>query len=333
MRQVRLTDNDKFIYENEIRPFLPERIFDAHCHLMFDEFHPGLDETMPFTRDPMLRNVDLAHAETWWQALFPDAHVAGLLMGTPTQACDWKGENEAVAENVSGSRHRLSIMTHPETPPSELESEILRLKPSGLKPYMVFVGSREPNSASITDLIPETQIALANRHRLSITLHVAKPRGMADPENLRDLTRLVRDYPNCNFILAHCGRCFITPNMEAVLEKLPVADNLWLDTSAVCDIGVFTSLLGGYDRTRLLFGTDLVTATGFRGSYVRLGTSWHACTPEMVARPGGLEAKATFAAYESLCALCHAAKFCRLSEQDLADIFFNNAAGLFNLGD
>ena len=329
MRTVHLAESDALIYAHEIRPFLPETLFDAHCHLLFNEFHPRLEELMPLARDPLLGNVDLAHLRTWWRALFPDAAVTGLLMGFPTEGCDAKGENERVAQSAGKERLPFAILTRPETPAKELEAEVLRLKPAGLKPYMVFVRNKDPNAASITDLIPEPQIAVAAGRRLAIILHVAKPRGMADPENLRDIARLVREYPNCNFVLAHCGRCFITPNMETVLENLPAAENLWFDTSAVCDIGVFIALFERYDRTRILFGTDLVTAAGFRGSYVRLGMSWHVCTPDMVVRPGGLESRATFAAYENLCALLHAARFCKLSEEERRNIFHDNAARLF----
>ena len=329
MRTVHLTPGDRLIYEQEIRPFLPHTLFDAHCHLLLNEFHPRLEECVPLSRDPHLSNVDLPYIETWWRALFPDAETSGMIMGFPTQDCDWASENDRVAQSAHERHIPFSILTHPATPPGELEAEILRLKPSGLKPYMVFVQDKDPNAASITDLIPESQIALADKHRLAIILHVAKPRGMADPENLRDIIRLARDYPNCNFVLAHCGRCFITPNMETVLEQLPAMENLWFDTSAVCDMGVFIALFEKYDRTRIVFGTDLVTPTGFRGSYVRLGMSWHLCAPEMVARPGGIESQATFAAYENLCALIHAARFCKLSEQERNNIFRNNAVQLF----
>ena len=160
-------------------------------------------------------------------------------------------------------------------------------------------------------------------------LHVSKPRGMADDENLAEIARLVRDFPNCHFILAHCGRCFIPPNMESALDKLPVAENLWVDTSAVCDLGVFMELLRRYDRSRILFGTDLVTAVAFRGSYVRLGMSWHVCTADMVARAGGMADKTTFAAYESLAALCRAMRLCSCSEDDRLGMFYRNACGLF----
>jgi tetratricopeptide (TPR) repeat protein len=70
--------------------------------------------------------------------------------------------------------------------------------------------------------------------------------------------RLIKEYPNCQFILAHCGRCFISPNMKDALEGLPIAENLWIDTSAVCDTGVFLELFSRCDISRILFGTDLV---------------------------------------------------------------------------
>ena len=154
---------------------------------------------------------------------------------------------------------------------------------------------------------------------------------MADSDNLKDISRLVNQYPKIQFILAHCGRCFIAPNMAAALDALPVAENLWIDTSAVCDTGVFLELFSRYDLSRILFGTDLVNASAFRGSYVRLGMSWHAVTPKMLARDGGLENRSTFAAYENVSALFRAARFCHVSKDDIQNIFYHNAAGLFKL--
>ena len=325
---IKLTDDDRLIYEKEIRPWLPDRIFDAHAHLIANRLHPDLADCMPLALKPELGNINRRRLEEWWRALLPDAHVSGLLMGMPTRGCDWRAENAYVAGESRGSECRFSLMTHPGLSPEELEADILEYQPAGLKPYMAFTDLEDPNTASITDMIPEAQVAVADKYGLAVTLHVAKLSGMADLGNLETLARLVRAYPRCNFILAHCGRCFITPNMEATLEGLPVAENLWMDTSAVCDVGVFITLLRGYDRGRILFGTDLVTATGFRGRYVRLGMSWHVCTE---ARVSGLPRRATFAAYENLSALCYAARFCGLTDQERRQVFWENAARLFEL--
>jgi predicted TIM-barrel fold metal-dependent hydrolase len=329
MRSIERTEHDRLIYEQEIRPWIPEQVFDAHAHLIANRFHPRLKETMPMACDPMLGEVDCAYLQEWWRALLPDSFVSGMLMGFPTIDVEMARENTYVAEQSTAAGYPFALLTHPETPTADLREEIKRLRPSVLKPYLVFAQNGDTSLAAITDFIPESQLALADEFGLAVMLHVSKPRGMADANNLADIARLLRDFPNCHFILAHCGRCFIPPNMETMLEQLPVAENLWLDTSAVCDLGAFLELLNRYDRSRILFGTDLVTATAFRGNYIRMGMSWHACTAKMVTRAGGMPDKTTFAAYENLAALCRAMRLCACGEEDRQSIFYHNACGLF----
>ena len=147
-----------------------------------------------------------------------------------------------------------------------------------------------------------------------------------------NISRLIKEYPNCQLILAHCGRCFIAPNLAYALDSMPIAENLWIDTSAVCDSGVFLELFSRYDISRILFGTDLVNPTVFRDSYVRLGLSRHAVTPEMIEqRANVLKSKATFAGYETLSALIHPARYSDVSNNDIQNIFYCNATNLFNL--
>jgi glutamate-1-semialdehyde 2,1-aminomutase len=326
-----LTNTDRFIYDNEIKPYLPHRVFDAHTHIQIPKFHPDLEIEMPLTKNPLFHDIDMEVLKSWWEILFPDAAVRGLILGMPTKECDIRGVNQYMAQHIDTNTYRFSILTGPQLSDNELEQQIIQYKPHGLKPYMCFSRKQNHNESGISDLISESQIALADKYRLAITLHVAKPRGMADTDNLKEINRLVKAYPHCNFILAHCGRCFIAPNMERALKSLSAAENLWFDTSAVCDTGVFLYLLSGYDKQRILFGTDLVTASGFRGTYVRMGMSWDWSCQENVQRPNGQDIRATFAAYENLCAFFHAAKFCKLSKSDFDNIFFNNAAKLFKI--
>jgi hypothetical protein len=300
-----------------------------HTHVLINRFHPNLETVMPLaTADSLLNDVDVPLLQSWWKTLFPDSQVKGLILGFPTKNCDIQGINNYLADNVSQTNNKFSLLTHPATTAQALTEQVTRLKPFGLKPYMVFAQVPDPQSARITDMIPESQLAVADKFGLCVTLHVAKPRGMADPENLADIVRLIHDYPRCKFILAHCGRCFIAPNMEDALAKLPVAENLWIDTSAVCDIGVFLNLLSNYDISRIVFGTDLVTASGFRGAYVKMGMSWEACVENMLNRPNGRQIRATFAAYENLYALLQAAKFCKLSTGDIDCLFYTNSMRL-----
>ena len=329
MRTIPLTEDDRLIYETEIQPWLPARLFDAHTHLLFDDCHPQMAETMPMALDPLLNNVDLARLQQWWRTLFPDCDVRGMVMGFPTRDVRMAEENRLVAAECAPVAYPFAWLVKPSDDLAQLEDEIQRYKPAVLKPYMCFVEDKPVNEADITDLIPEGQLALADKYGLAVMLHVAKPWGMGDPDNLRDIGRLSATYPRCQFILAHCGRCFITPNAERMVDRLVRADNVWMDTSAVCDSGVFLTVLKHYDRKKILFGTDLATAVGFRGNYIRLGTSWHVCTDEMVSRKGGMARGATYAAYEGIAALCFALRFLAVPEEEREDIFFRNGEGLF----
>ena len=327
MNKLKITGNDLFIYQNEIAPYLPKKIFDAHSHLCIAEFHDyQADES-----DPFFYNVDMNDLESSWITFFPDSQVNGLIMGMPVYNCDLEAENKFIAQSISNKNNRFSLMIKPQMSVKSIIGAVKQFNPTGLKPYLVHALVEDKQDARITDFITEEQLEIADQFGLTITLHVSKARGMADEENLKDISRLIKKYPNVQFILAHCGRNFIAPNMAATLDALPVAENLWIDTSAVCDTGVFLELFSRYDLSRILFGTDLVNAAAFRGNYIRLGMSWHAVTPQMLNREGGLESKATFAVYQNLIALFQAARFCRLRENDVENIFYNNAAELFKL--
>lgn len=329
MRTIQLTDDDRLIYQEEIRPWLPDRVFDAHTHLLINHCHPRLSETMPLADDPLLCDVDLPWLQEWWATLLPDADVRGMVMGFPTPDVAMAEENRIVAKECAVAGYPFAWLVKPGDDPGQLETDLREFKPAVLKPYMCFVEDKPMHGAGITDLIPEAQLAHAHKYGLAVMLHVSKPRGMGDPENLKDITHLASKYPDCQFILAHCGRCFITPNAERMVASLPREENIWMDTSAVCDPGVFLTVLKHYDRRKILFGTDLVTAVAFRGNYIRMGMGWHVCTDAMVRRQGGMADRSTFAAYENLAALCFAMRFLELPEIERNAIFHDNAERLF----
>ena len=113
MRSVELTEYDRHIYEQEIRPYLPERVFDAHCHLIANRLHPRLSETMALAEEPMLGNVDCEYLEAWWKALMPDVDVAGMVMPFPTAYVLMDKENRYVRDQVADAGYPFAMMTHP----------------------------------------------------------------------------------------------------------------------------------------------------------------------------------------------------------------------------
>jgi glutamate-1-semialdehyde 2,1-aminomutase len=325
--EPQLTEYDRFIWDREIADVLPDRLFDAHTHLIRNDLHPEIETRVPLATKPGLGNIDLASLETGWRVLLPDKEVTGLAMGFPSRDCDWQAENEWVAEQCAGTDHRSALLVHPEYAPDALEADIKRLHPAVLKPYMVFTRHHNPEDTTITDMMPEALLAVADRHKLAVILHAGRGRGMADPENLAQINRLARNYPGCIFILAHCGRCFIPTNMADTLDGLDDNENIFFDTSAVCNSAVFDILLRGWDRRRILFGSDLITASAFRGSYIRLGMGWHLCEAERLPRTH----RATFALYENLAALAHALQTARLSPGEITALFHDNARRILDL--
>ena len=55
---------------------------------------------------------------------------------------------------------------------------------------------------------PERHLEVANRYGLPVTLQLSKRRGIADPDNIRDLEHLTDRYGAVKWILAHCARGF-----------------------------------------------------------------------------------------------------------------------------
>src|SRR5690606_6965270 len=119
-----LTDDDRLIYEEEIRPWLPARIFDAHTHLLLNEFHPRPAETIPLASDPLLGNVDLPWLQQWRKTLLPDAEVRGMVMGFPTIDVRMAEENRAVAAQCAPAGYPFAWLVRPSDDPERLEADI-----------------------------------------------------------------------------------------------------------------------------------------------------------------------------------------------------------------
>ncbi len=69
--------DDILIYNNEIRPYIPEKIFDAHTHLCkreLHEYHSDLDGLYNLSND-----VGMSELENCWKTLLPDSEIKTLL--------------------------------------------------------------------------------------------------------------------------------------------------------------------------------------------------------------------------------------------------------------
>ena len=155
------------------------------------------------------------------------------------------------------------------------------------------------SGARICDFLPESLIEVAHHKKLAITMHLAKPTGPADPDNQRDLARYTREYPNAQWILAHCARSFNSFMMEEAIHFLCDLPNIWYDTSAVNDLYAHYLLMKHEDRKRVMFGSDNVVAGCARGKYITYGRAW-LFYPGNEAGTPHCDSRATLVIYEQL---------------------------------
>lgn len=137
-------------------------------------------------------------------------------------------------------------------------AEIRRAHADGL----VGLGELSPHAQghSIDDPAFQAALALAAELRWPVNLHVTDPRGAPYPGRvetpLADFTRLARQFPSVNFILAHWGG--LLPLHEAVANSA-IPKNIFYDTAAsplLYDESVWTRFLGKVPAGQVLFGSD-----------------------------------------------------------------------------
>jgi len=69
--KIKRNNNDIFIYKNEIRSWLPNKIFDSHSHLMHTKYH----DYHPEKEDPYFYTVEMEDLEQSWKELFLKLHL------------------------------------------------------------------------------------------------------------------------------------------------------------------------------------------------------------------------------------------------------------------
>jgi len=330
--QIKMLSIDQQIWKEELEAFVPKNIFDMHAHIFKAEHclhrddlpkHPSWLKKVEF-------KMDLSFLREYHGIFLPDREIHYLLMGFPFVHCDFERMNSFVADEVSKDLLSVpSMVVHPRMQPEEVVTMIEKYGFVGLKPYRFYSTTGDVVECNIIDMLPESFIEIANEKHLLITLHLGKCRGIADPDNVKDIIYLIKRYPNVHWILAHCARSFNPCFLEKAIEQIRDIPNIWYDISAVCESSVFGVLLKEGPLKRILYGSDNMPAGADRGKYINFGYAWallhennHSfdlshCNSQM-----------TIILYEQLRALHRAVCDVGLSKSQIEDIFHNNAIRL-----
>ncbi len=221
-----------------------------------------------------------------------------------------------------------NILVSPDYPRERVEAHIESNKVVGFKPYHCYAGNGDTGNCGIEEWLPEWVWALADDRGLLILLHIVKDAALADKNNQKYIREHCEEYPNAKLILAHAARGFHVSNTVNGIASLHGLENAWFDTSAVCEAEAIAAILGEFGPRRLLWGSDFPISSQ-RGRCVSLGTGFVWITTDQVEwNDVAFFGEPVQVGLESINALFNASDQIGLNEDDLLDVFCNNARRL-----
>ena len=309
--------------------FLPEKIFDIHAHVYrvpeLNLSAPGIE-----SEGPSEVSIDVWRNHLLKYFMEKGIH-GGLFFPNPTPKIDIKQENAYLLSQLQRETScRGLVLVTPDIIPEELSALLNQPGIVGMKPYHYYSREHPTLESSIRGFFPEWLWEIANEQKSVVMLHIVKDKAIADPDNLREIREMCTRYPHIKLILAHVARSFHSPHAKEGIKKLRDIENLWFDTSCICEPEAIMVVLREFGPRKLMWGSDFPFSQ-IRGKCVTLGDGFvwldnSFCDWE----------KATFAnpflfGIESLIALQSATDELGLTAEDRNDIFYYNATRLLLL--
>ncbi|MFH0963147.1 MAG: amidohydrolase family protein [Planctomycetota bacterium] len=324
-------DFDREFFEREVEDFLPDRIFDAHAHLCrFADVGEAMRKPWEGVCPPEFSLARYGEEIRW---LHGDRPTGGLFVGiVPNDNCE--ASNGYVAGEVRREAGaRAHFLVRPSDDPDWVRQEVRRLGMCGLKPFHSFV--REPIAATmeaeLPEYLPEPLMRLAHEEGWSVTVHLVKRRGPADPGNLHWIRRYCENFPDARLMLCHTVRGWNPSHVFEGLPRLRGLPNLWVCTDLNSSALAIEAALRILGPERIVYGTD------FWWSHIR-GLCTYAGDGFLWLYEGNYDWERnligrgpTLAGLEHLRAVKWACWSVGLSDRQVEDYFYGNAHRLFGM--
>ena len=167
-------EHDRRIWDEELSDFLPERIFDAHIHLL-DRRHladvPGAFTTWT--------DADLDTLRAWAATLYPGRETHFLALGTPSPGIDVEAHNRWAIEQIARDpQSRLNRLVTPSCQLDDIRRDLDQPGVIGLKPYRLFSVTGDVAQCRIHEFLPHEQLELADERGLWITRSPSSKGGL-----------------------------------------------------------------------------------------------------------------------------------------------------------
>ena len=257
--------------------------------------------------------------------------TGGLFFPFPTRTLDVEGANQHLAAEMKNDPNSRGLMiVTPRQEPADVLRQVIDDGFVGFKVYHLFAEREDTLFAPTEEFIPEWAWELADQRGLVIMLHMVLPRALAEPENQRYIRSHCERHPNAKLILAHAARGFCGRHTVEGIDSLRGLDNVFFDTSAVCEPEAFEAILKTFGPTRLFFGADFCV-TEMRSRCINLadGFLWLDEIKSDFSR--SRFARPTLLGIESLLALRQACLNQHLTDGDVEEIFCLGARRMLGL--
>ena len=322
------TEIDRKIYAEELSPRLPEKILDSHVHIWSKKDFPagfsfpakdccnrfGGEFTIPQWREIMAE-------------LLPEQQVFLNCFGTPHAAADRTQLPAGAGENDF-----VNLLISPDDPAEKVEELLDAGGAVGVKPYLNYaaqVFGKKDNDVEIFDMLSKEQLAMLNRKKMAVTLHIPRSARFADPVNQKQMIELCETYPDIRIIFAHIGRAYYMRNIrESNIDDFVRFPNVYFDTAMLNHEGILNYTFDHFPAERILFGSDSPIAL-LRGKSVEINNQYAYLMAEdyeigTVIKDTCNMVKFTTFFYEELRAVINTAP-----AGQLENVFYNNANKLF----
>ena len=333
--KIIFNDRDQKVYEDELRDWLPDKIFDAHVHL--------------FSGSCFQDNYVLPPKSSYWKfggeitieqynhinsILLPEQKISTLCFGHPDIHTNIPRADSYVGSICDNKQIFGMTLLSPKTSIEEVKKCVLENKFIGYKPYRNFVDWMDYEDVTINDMLTKEQMELADEMGLAVTLHIPKAKRLADPCNQKQMVEICRDYPNAKIIFAHIGRAYYMQNVVGFLDGIADCENAYLDLAMVSHPGVIEYTFKHFPKDKILFGSDAPIAY-LRGKSVEINNQYAYLLGEdyqignSIYDPNHTVEFTTFM-YEELRGIKEACIKSNLEHEEIENIFYNNAFKLFS---
>lgn len=332
----RCNDYDRYVYETELKDFLPSEFIDCHVHLYPDGL-PGRDN-LPVKRvywtSKVARELRGEQLEAAFKEMFPQNKVSALVFGSCSKevnAC-----NRYVLETAPKHDWPMLYRTSYDMSADFLEEEVKKGGFLGLKPYLTFSPPYLPREElRIYDFLPKEHLEVANKNGWIVMLHIGRDKRLKDPINIAQLLEIEENYPNVKLVVAHIGRAYAKEDIGDAFDYLKNTKNMMFDfTANVCDDAI-KACIEAVGPQRLMFGSDLPIAFMRMYRIVENGEYINVVPRGLYGDLTGVprmretdETDVTMMIYEQLRALKRVAFDLKLSDKEVEDIMFTNAKKL-----